>query len=70
MVPTEAVATFVRKKSPFAFCPACIAARLQADEKDVREAAQQLVLLPGFAVSVRICSSCGRMEKAMELRTD
>ena len=66
MAQVEVVASLVRTQFPFAFCHACIAAKLHADEREVQRAARLVALLPGFAVNRRICSSCGRMDDVLE----
>jgi hypothetical protein len=66
MVQTEELASYVRRRFPFSFCPVCVAARLQTDEKSIREKSQVLVLLRGFRVSQRICSGCGRTDDVLE----
>jgi hypothetical protein len=68
MVTVEVLASFVLAHFPLTYCPSCIAERLGADGKDVREAMQLLVLLPGFGANRHTCYGCRRIDDIAEKR--
>jgi hypothetical protein len=48
--------------SAYAYCCTCLAKRLGATDKDVREAAQVVALRVGFELAHRVCYDCGAVE--------
>jgi hypothetical protein len=58
----ERVAHTVLANFPYAYCFRCLAVRLPLSEKEVREAAQVLIVRDGFRLDRRVCYGCGRTE--------
>jgi len=66
------VSTFIRERSPFVFCPPCIAGALGMTEQEVRERLQIVVGHPAsqpyFSLTRRLCFGCGVMGDYVALR--
>ena len=56
------LAAILRDGFPSGYCIACLAARLDRRVPEVRDAAQILVMRPGFRVTERTCHTCGRIK--------
>jgi hypothetical protein len=61
----ERVAQSVLATFSFAVCIPCLATRLGATEKAVRDAAQIVVSRKGFRVARRSCYGCNRRESVL-----
>jgi hypothetical protein len=60
MVTTEQVARAVLQNAPSVRCFPCLSSQVGVPEKDVREAAQLLVVREEFFIAWRVCQVCGR----------
>jgi hypothetical protein len=65
-------ADLLRQHVSLGFCCDCLAVKLAQLPKDVRNAAQFLILQPGFSMVRRICYSCRRTQDilAFDARSD
>jgi hypothetical protein len=55
-------ADLLRQHVSLGFCCDCLAVKLAQLPKDVRNAAQLLILQPGFSMVRRVCYSCRRTQ--------
>ena len=63
------LAQAIQATYPHSYCYTCLGKRLDMPEKDVRDAAQIVVIQrPGFEVVLRACSDCGRPENLLTYR--
>ena len=66
------VCTLIRERSPYVFCPPCLANSLDMTEPEVRERLQVVVARPEtrphFALTRRLCFGCGVMGDYVGLR--
>ena len=67
MLPTDAVADFIRAQQPYAFCLICIAEKLHLSEKVVRETLQVVGLQSGFGFNRRLCYACTQVVWLIEV---
>jgi hypothetical protein len=61
----ELVARAVLQNSPHVRCFPCLSLQLGVLEKDVREAAQLLVVRDEFFIDERICKICGSIDDVL-----
>jgi hypothetical protein len=61
----EQVARAVLTNSPFVRCFLCLSAQVGMLEKNVREAAQPLIVHYEFFVDRRVCQVCGHADKML-----
>jgi hypothetical protein len=61
---------FMRKASPFAYCDACLALRVNAGLGDVREALDTLAADGRTTRTRRACYGCGRTLELSALREE
>jgi hypothetical protein len=56
------------RHQPYVFCYPCLSTRLAASEKDVREAAQLLLVTQDFALVRGVCLQCRRADNLLALK--
>jgi hypothetical protein len=61
----ELVARAVQENSPYVRCFRCLAVQVARTEKDVREAAQLLVVSDTFYTARRVCHICSRTDNVL-----
>lgn len=59
---TAQITALLRQHAPLVLCCDCVAAKLGLPPKDVRDAAQGLVLQRGFQIVRRLCYICCRTD--------
>jgi hypothetical protein len=59
---TAQITALLRQHAPLVLCSDCVAAKLGLPPKDVRDAAQGLVLRRGFQIVRRLCYTCCRTD--------
>jgi hypothetical protein len=59
---TAQITALLRQHAPLVLCCDCVAAKLGLPPKDVRDAAQGLVLQRGFRIVRRLCYTCHRTD--------
>jgi hypothetical protein len=55
----NAMAALLLDNAPNSYCYPCLASKFRVTEKEVRDAAQALVILVGFQVTRLRCANCG-----------
>jgi hypothetical protein len=56
------LAAVLRDSYPSGYCIECLATKLDLPPKEIRDAAQLLVLRPGFQIVERACYTCGHVK--------
>ena len=64
----ERTADYVRRHAPSVFCHGCLSRCIGAPEKDIRDAAQYLVVIAECELRSRACNGCGRVGSWLERR--
>jgi hypothetical protein len=63
----KAITDLLRRNRPDAYCYPCLAGKLELAEKQIRDGAQVLILLPEFRLRQRVCAECGRQTEMLEM---
>jgi hypothetical protein len=58
----RAITALLLENWPNPYCYPCLAAKLKVTEKEAREGAQALILLPGFQIRRLRCGRCARVD--------
>jgi len=66
----ERTADYVRRHAPSVFCHDCLSRRIRVFEKDIRDAAQYLVVVAEWQLRSRACNGCGRLGSWLERPKD
>jgi hypothetical protein len=62
----KAITALLLENWPNPYCFPCLAAKLKTTEKEARDGAQALILLPGFQIRRLRCGRCGQVDDLLQ----
>lgn len=66
--PAKAITALLLENWPNTYCYPCLAGKLKLVEKEIRDGAQALALLPEFRILRLRCAECGRQGEVLQMR--